>query len=308
MAATRHNEAEVQRDSPTSQKMRAGRLFLVSTPIGNLEDISLRAVRVLREARWVACEDTRQISKLLRHHGIAARLTSYHDHNERQRAPELLTAIERGEDVALVSDAGTPLVSDPGFRLVRAAIDRGIRVIPIPGPSALLAGLAASGLPCEEFMYAGFLPARRGERRRALERLRVEPRTIVLFEAPHRLAASLADAAEVLGDRPAAVGRELTKLYEEFRRGRLSELAAHFSATPPRGEITLVIGPPDASAPAADLQRERHAADDVTLAERVEQLVRAEGLARNAALKRAARERGLTRREAYRQLLDSPDA
>jgi 16S rRNA (cytidine1402-2'-O)-methyltransferase len=282
---------------------RPGRLFLVATPIGNLEDISLRAVRVLREARWVACEDTRQTAKLLRHHDITAQLVSYHDHNERQRAAELVGALELGEDVALVSDAGTPLVSDPGFRLVRAAIERGIRVVPLPGPSALLAGLAGSGLPCEEFLYAGFLPARRGERRRSLERLRAEQRTIVLFEAPHRLAASLSDAAEVLGDRPAAVARELTKLYEEFRRGRLSELAAHFSATPARGEITLVIGPPDEATKMPAATQAEAAAAATPLSKRVDQIVQSEGIARNAALKRAARERGITRREAYQQLL-----
>ena len=277
-------------------------LYLVATPIGNLEDITLRALRVLREARWVACEDTRRTAALLSHHGITARLVSYHEHNERQRTQELIASLERGESVALVTDAGTPLVSDPGFRLVSACIERGIRVVPLPGASALLAALAASGMPCDEILFAGFLPARRGERRRALERLRAEPRTLVLFETPHRLAASLADAAEILGDRRAAVGRELTKLYEEFRRGRLTELAAHFAATPARGEITLVIAPPENGAPAVSGEV-APAAHDVPLADRVAELMRDEALPRNAALKRAARERGLTRREAYRRLL-----
>jgi 16S rRNA (cytidine1402-2'-O)-methyltransferase len=277
-------------------------LYLVATPIGNLEDITLRALRIFREVRWIACEDTRRTTKLLQHYGIAARLVSYHEHNERQRAPELLAALECGESGALVTDAGTPLVSDPGFRLVTACIGRGIPVVPLPGPSAVLVALAGSGLPCNEFLFAGFLPARRAERHRALQRLRDEPRTIVLFEAPHRLAASLADAAEILGSRPAALGRELTKIYEEFRRGTLPELAASVSATPVRGEITLVIGPlaeratlPSASAPAS--------ASGMLLSARVNELVQAEGLSRNAALKRAARERGITRREAYRQLL-----
>jgi len=278
-------------------------LYLVATPIGNLEDITLRALRVLREARWVACEDTRRTAKLLQHHGITARLVSYHEHNERQRALELIASLERGESVALVTDAGTPLVSDPGFRLVSACIERGIRVVPLPGASALLAALSASGMPCDEILFAGFLPARRGERRRALERLRAEPRTLVLFEAPQRLAASLADAAQILGDRRAAVGRELTKLYEEFRRGPLTDLATFFSATPARGEITLVIGPPEKGAPhpSGDGPRMPH---DVSLADRVAELMRAEALPRNAALKRAARERGLNRREAYRRLLE----
>jgi len=276
-------------------------LYLVATPIGNLEDITLRALRVLREARWVACEDTRRTAALLSHHGITARLVSYHEHNERQRTQELIASLERGESVALVTDAGTPLVSDPGFRLVSACIERGIRVVPLPGASALLAALAASGMPCDEILFAGFLPARRGERRRALERLRAEPRTLVLFEAPHRLAASLADAAEILGDRRAAVGRELTKLYEEFRRGRLTDLASYFSATPARGEITLVIAAPEGGAPSSSegSPGEPH---EVPLADRVAELMRDEALPRNAALKRAARERGLTRREAYRRL------
>jgi len=277
-------------------------LYIVATPIGNLEDITVRALRILGEVRWVACEDTRRTSLLLRHHGISTRLISYHEHNERERAPELVAALERGESGALVTDAGTPLVSDPGFRLVTAAIARGIRVVPLPGASAVLAALAVSGLPCNEFLFGGFLPARRAERRRALERLRTEPRTIVLFEAPHRLASSIADAAEILGPRNASVARELTKVYEEIRRGLLPDLAAHFSSTAVRGEITLVIGPPGAlgeqvPATAAPVSRE------LTLSARVAELMRAEGLPRNAALKRAARERGLSRRDAYRLLL-----
>src|SRR5208282_2237740 len=298
----RNQPAAPAETSSPPQTSAPATLYLVATPIGNLEDITLRALRVLREARWVACEDTRRTAKLLRHHGITARLISYHEHNERQRTPELVALLECGETVALVTDAGTPLVSDPGFRLVCACIERGIRVVPLPGASALLAALSASGLPCEEVLFAGFLPARRGERRRALERLRAEARTLVLFEAPHRLAVSLVDAAEILGDRRAAVGRELTKLYEEFRRGRLTELAAQFAATPARGEITLVIGPPEAGAPPAP-GAEPRPPDIVSLSDRVAELMRAESLPRNAALKRAARERGLTRREAYRRLI-----
>jgi 16S rRNA (cytidine1402-2'-O)-methyltransferase len=285
-----------------------GTLWLAATPIGNLEDITLRTLRTLREARWVACEDTRRTAKLLAHHGISAPTISYHEHNERQRTPELLAALERGESVVLVTDAGTPLISDPGYRLVRAAIEHQVPVAPLPGPSAVLAALSASGLPCDEFLFAGFLPARRAERRRALERLRKEPRTVVLFEAPHRLAVSLADAAEILGPRNAAVGRELTKLYEQFARGTLAELAAQFSAAPVRGEITVVIGPASvAETETSSRGRGEEAAAAPgslpPLATRVEELMRMEGLARNAALKRAARERGMTRREAYSQLL-----
>jgi len=279
-----------------------GCLYLVATPIGNLEDITLRALRILRQAQWIACEDTRHTGTLLHHHGITARLVSYHEHNERTRAPELVAALERGEDVALVSDAGTPLISDPGFRLVAACIARGIRVSPLPGPAAVLAALAGSGLPCDEFLFAGFLPARRSARRRALERLRTESRTIVLFEAPHRLAASLADTAEILGPRRAAVARELTKIYEQFHRGSLPELAAHFAGVTVRGEITLVVGPPDQDSAAAPTGAATGRSSR-GLSERVEELMRCEGLSRNAALKRAAREWGLTRREAYRQLL-----
>jgi 16S rRNA (cytidine1402-2'-O)-methyltransferase len=279
-----------------------GCLYLVATPIGNLEDITLRAIRILREARWIACEDTRHTATLLQHHGITARLVSYHEHNERTRAPELVATLERGEDVALVSDAGTPLISDPGFRLVSACIARGIRVVPLPGPSAVLVALAGSGLSCNEFLFAGFLPARRAARRRALERVRAESRSIVFFEAPHRLAASLADAADILGPRRAAVARELTKIHEEFRRGSLPELAAQFAGVTVRGEITLVVGPPEgdfAPRPAGSSP----SISSLGLSARVAELMRSEGLSRNAALKRAARERGLSRRDAYRQLL-----
>lgn len=289
--------------SPSAPAAAAGLLYLVSTPIGNLEDITLRAVRVLGEVRWIACEDTRRTAKLLERHGITTPLVSYYEHNERQRTPELLAALERGESGALVTDAGTPLVSDPGFRLVAASIAHGLTVVPLPGPSAVLAALAASGLPCDEFLFAGFLPARGGERRRALERLRPEARTIVLFEAPHRLAASLADAAEILGPRPAVLARELTKVHEEFRRGTLAELAASARSGEARGEITLVIGPPAEGAATSASTAESGAAS-TPLSSRVAQLMEAEGLSRNAALKRAARERGIPRREAYRRLLE----
>jgi 16S rRNA (cytidine1402-2'-O)-methyltransferase len=298
MRGTRAKDTSTE---PT-QAATPGQLYVVATPIGNLEDITLRALRILREARWVACEDTRQTEKLLRRHGISARLLSCHEHNEKKRAAELVAALERGEDVALVTDAGTPLVSDPGFLLVRAAIEHRIRVVPVPGASAVLAALGASGIPCEEFVFAGFLPARRGERRRALEHLRAEARTIVLFEAPHRIAGSLADAAEILGERPAAVARELTKVYEEFRRGSLAQLAAQFSEAAPRGEITLIIGPPEKLVPPAP-GGPPAASQQASLAERVAELMIAEGLKRNEALKRVARERGLNRREAYRRLL-----
>jgi 16S rRNA (cytidine1402-2'-O)-methyltransferase len=283
---------------------KPGFLYLVATPIGNLEDITLRALRVLKEARRVACEDTRRTQKLLQHYGIEARLVSYHEHNEHSRTPELLALLERGEDVALVSDAGTPLISDPGYRLTTECIGRGIRVIPIPGPSSVMAALAAAGLPCEEFLFAGFLPARRGPRRKALERLRAEPRTIAFYEAPHRLADTLEDAATILGDRRAVVARELTKVYEEFARGTIRELAARFAANPARGEITLLIGPAPAEAPLPSSSNPGASVSPPAelLQDRVEQLIRAQGLDRKAALKQAARELGLSRRDAYKLL------
>jgi 16S rRNA (cytidine1402-2'-O)-methyltransferase len=276
-----------------------GCLFVVGTPIGNLEDISLRALRVLREADQIACEDTRHTRKLLEHYDIHRPLISYHEHNETTRAPELLAALELGAKIALVTDAGTPLVSDPGFHLVQLCVRHGIPVVPIPGPSALLAALCASGLPAEEFVFAGFLPSRQGERRRALERLRLEERTIVLYEAPHRAAESLEDALEILGDRPACLAREITKIHEEFQRGSLAQLAEQARSKPPRGEITLILGPPEAQL-AAKLQESAQ-----TMVQRVEELMRQANLDRKEALKLAARERGLTRRAAYEQMLEA---
>jgi 16S rRNA C1402 (ribose-2'-O) methylase RsmI len=194
--------------APVSSTAATGCLYLVGTPIGNLEDITLRALRVLREADQIAAEDTRHTLKLLQHYEIARPLVSYHEHNEMTRAPELLIALEQGAKIALVSDAGMPLVSDPGHRLVALCLRHQIPVVPVPGPSALLAALSASGLPNEEFLFVGFLPQRSGERRRALERLRIEDRTIIFYEAPHRIAECVADAREILGDRPACPARE----------------------------------------------------------------------------------------------------
>ncbi len=279
---------------------RSGCLYLVATPIGNLEDITLRALRILREADQIACEDTRHTQKLLTHYDIHKPLVSYHEHNEMTRAPELVVAMEQGQQIALVSDAGMPLVSDPGYRLVTLCLRHHIPVVPVPGPSALLASLSASGLPNEEFLFAGFLPSRSGERRRALERLRIEERTIILYEAPHRLDECLADALEILGDRPACLAREVTKLHEEFRRGKLSDLAASLEERPARGEITLLVGPPEANT-------SKLADTSQSLAERVDELIRQAKLDRKEALKLAAKERGLTRRAAYNQLLEEAD-
>jgi len=275
-------------------------LYLVATPIGNLEDITLRALRILKEVDQIACEDTRHTQKLLSHYNIQKPLVSYHEHNELTRAPELVVAMEQGAQIALVSDAGVPLVSDPGYRLVTLALRHHLPVIPIPGPSALLAALSASGLPNEEFLFAGFLPARSGERRRALERLRIEDRTIIFYEAPHRIQETLVDAHEILGDRPACLAREVTKIHEEFRRGSLAELAASVAEKPARGEITLLIGP----VPADEKSAQRDTAQ--SLADRVEELMRQAKLDRKEALKLAAKERGITKRAAYQALHLTP--
>ena len=271
----------------------------MGTPIGNLEDITLRALRILKEVDLIACEDTRHTQKLLNHYDIAKRLVSYHEHNEMTRSPELLIKLEDGAKVALVSDAGMPLVSDPGYRLVALCVRHKIPVVPIPGPSALLAALSGSGLPSEEFLFVGFLPQRSGERRRMLEHLRIEERTIILYEAPHRIAESIADAREILGDRPACIAREVTKLHEEFLRGKLSQLEESLAERPARGEITLVVGPPEASAVSGQADTSQ------SLSDRVEELIRQAKLDRKEALKLAAKERGISRRAAYDQLVDS---
>jgi 16S rRNA (cytidine1402-2'-O)-methyltransferase len=278
----------------TQPDAEAGCLYLVATPIGNLEDITLRALRVLKEVDVVACEDTRQTQKLLNHYGIRKRLVSYHEHNEMTRAPELVIELEQGARAALVSDSGTPAISDPGHRLVGLCLRHRIPVVPIPGPSALVAALAASGMPTEEFVFVGFLPSRAGERRKAMEGLATEPRTLVLYEAPHRLEETLKDALGILGSRPAVIAREVTKLHEEFLRGNLAELLEQIRRKPARGEMTLLIGP---GAPP------RPSTTQTSLNERIAEIMRERNVDRKAALKQAARERGLTKRDAYKQLL-----
>jgi 16S rRNA (cytidine1402-2'-O)-methyltransferase len=274
-----------------------GCLYLVATPIGNLEDISLRALRTLKEADIIACEDTRRTMKLLSHYDIHKPLESYHEHNEFTRAPQLVIELEQGAQIALVSDAGTPVVSDPGHHLIGLCLRHGIRVVPIPGASALVAALTASGMNTEEFTFLGFLPGRAGERRKALRKLEGETRTLVLYEAPHRLVETLEDAMEILGNRPAVVAREVTKLHEEFVRGHLDALLERLRKKPPRGEITLLIAPDDGKGAHAA------AGAQAPLAKRVEQIADERGVDHKAALKLAARERGLTKREAYKQWL-----
>ncbi len=274
----------------------AGILYLVATPIGNLADITYRAVETLRQTALVACEDTRQTRKLLDHYGIRGRLVSCHDHNEADRSEELLRRLEEGESVALVSDAGTPLVSDPGFRLVRKAVERGVRVVPIPGPSAAVAALCASGLETDRFLFGGFLPRKRGERRKLLEELGGVPATLIFYEAPHRLLDALEDIEAVLGGRPVVVAREVTKLHEEFLRGSAAEVRAELAQrSVVRGESTLLVGRGEAR------PGKRAAPEDL-----IEQRRRLEqgGMSRMEAIKRIAREHGLSKREAYRLARD----
>ena len=228
-----------------------GTLFIISTPIGNLEDITLRAVRLLREAGVIACEDTRQTRKLLDHFGISKPMLSYHDHNEASRSAELIERLNAGETVALVSDAGTPLVSDPGFKLVHEALAAGVKVTSIPGASAVLAALVIAGLPTDRFFFEGFLPHKSGPRRARLAELARIPGTLVFFESPRRIAETLQDCLAALGDREAAIARELAKVFETVRRGSTAELAAALAREePPKGEIVLLIAPPEAGAEA----------------------------------------------------------
>lgn len=273
-----------------------GTLYLVATPIGNLEDITLRALRVLKEVDLIACEDTRHTRKLLAAYQIAKPTTSYHEHNERERAAELIERLVSGANIALVSDAGTPLVSDPGFRLVTEAIEREIPVVPLPGPSAFVTALVASGVATAEFMFVGFLPARSLARRARLSELASYNVTLVIYESPHRIKESLKDALAILGDRKAVVARELTKMHEQFLRGTLAEVAASLDKTGVRGEIVLVIAPAEPDA-ATGAQTARSITEDV------DEIIEREGLDQKAALKRVARSRGLTKSDAYRQLV-----
>jgi 16S rRNA (cytidine1402-2'-O)-methyltransferase len=277
----------------------AGILYLVATPIGNLADITQRAVDTLRAVDIVACEDTRHTQKLLNHLGIKTRLVSYHEHNEDARADELITDLLSNCSVAVVSDAGTPAINDPGYRIVQRAISEAIEIVSIPGPSAVITALAVSGLATDAFFFGGFLPARKGERQRRLRELADIPATLIFYEAPHRLAASLLDCAAELGDRDAVVARELTKIHEQYSRGRLSELADQFSGSAVKGEIVLLI----------DRGREEISllSSTSTLTDRVVQL-EAAGIDRKAALKKAAREFGLSRSEAYRLLQNAKNS
>lgn len=269
-------------------------LYLVATPIGNLEDITLRAIRVLKQADLIACEDTRQTQKLLNHFGIATSTISYHEHNEASRAAELIEKLKQGARIAVVTDAGTPGISDPGFRLASLAIENNVPVIPIPGPVAFISALVASGLPAESFTFRGFLPPKSGGRRRALEQIRRSTQTDIFYEAPHRISEALEDIVAVLGaTRQIVIARELTKIHEEFLRGAATELLNTVKQRGElKGEIVLLIGPANTgeAAPESD-----------SISDRVAQIMREEKLEEKDALKKAAKERGISKSEAYRE-------
>jgi 16S rRNA (cytidine1402-2'-O)-methyltransferase len=269
----------------------SGTLYVVATPIGNLEDISPRAIRILGEVDLIACEDTRHTRKLLDRYGISRPMVSYHEHNEQPRATELIADLQAGKNIALVSDAGTPLIADPGYRLVEQARQQGLTVIPIPGACAFIAALSASGLPTDSFLFHGFLPAKQGQRRKLLTELKALPSTLVFYEAPHRILEMLEDIAATLGERRVVLARELTKIHEEFLRGTPAELQSALGERPSmKGEFTVMVARGETSEP-----------DDTPLDEAVEKLV-ASGVPRMEAFKTVARQRGLSKREVYKKL------
>ena len=278
-----------------------GTLYIVATPIGNLEDITLRALRILKEVDLIAAEDTRHTKKLLTHYGIQKPLTSYHEHNEKTKSSQLIHRLKEGCRVALVSDAGTPLISDPGFRLVQEAIRAEAQVIPVPGPSALTAVLSACGLPTDSFAFEGFLPAKKAQRRKFLTGLREEERTLVFYEVPHRVQESLRDILEILGDREIVLGREVTKMHEEFLRGSVSQLISDTGSREWRGEITVVVGA------RADSDRDRDTEKDRGREIRVEiHKLRAEGMRVKEIAEILGERFSMSKREVYRLALERP--
>jgi 16S rRNA (cytidine1402-2'-O)-methyltransferase len=268
-----------------------GTLYVVATPIGNLEDITYRAVRILKQVDLVAAEDTRHSRKLFAHFGIHKPLVSYHDHNEQQRQEELLLRLRAGENIALISDAGTPCIADPGYRLIASCHAAGITVVPIPGPSAIITALSAAGVSTERFAFEGYLPQRTKARGYLLRQLNGEQRTLVFYEAPHRLAATLADLVDIMGaERPLVVARELTKLYEEFFRGTAAEALTRFTQEPARGELVLII-PPSSQGPQMNVR------------DALRKLLNESDLSRREAVKLIAKEYGLSGSDVYRESL-----
>lgn len=269
--------------------MSSGTLYVVATPIGNLEDITLRALRILKEVDLIAAEDTRHTKKLLAHYGLSTPLTSYYDQIEASKAPTLIVQLQAGKTIALVSDAGTPAISDPGYRLVKGAGEAGITVVPIPGPSTLTALLSIGGLPTDRFAFEGFLPAKKGRRQKALERLTHEERTLIFFESPHRLAETLIDLEQICGDRQVVIGRELTKMFEEVLRGKVSELRAQVQDREIKGEVALLV---------AGWNREEEPSAARPLAEEIREL-QAEGLSLKEIAEVLGKRHGIPKREVY---------
>ena len=271
-----------------------GTLYVVGTPIGNLEDMTFRAVRILQTVDLIAAEDTRHTGKLLQHFQVTAPQASYHNHNHHSRIPDLLKRLSQGKVIALVTDAGMPGISDPGYELVKACIEAGITVVPIPGPSAAITALSASGLPTDQFVFEGFLPAKGQERRDRIAAIQTESRTLIFYEAPHRLRQTLQDLADVLGEeRQLVLARELTKLHEEFRRGKIADAISHYSEREPQGEYTLVVAglpPVKPQLSAAELKAE------------LQQLI-AQGISRSQASRQVAKATSLPRREVYKLAL-----
>lgn len=298
-------EKTLHADRPNQSTLAPG-LYLVGTPIGNLEDITIRALRVLKEADVIACEDTRHTQKLLNHYGIATRTTSYHEHNEMTRAPELAVELEQGARIALVSDAGMPGISDPGFRLISLAIRHHVPVVPIPGASAFLAALIASGLATDSFRFSGFLPAKRGRRRQLLESIQASPRTQVFYEAPHRVKEAVEDIVEVLGaERQVVLAREVTKIHEEFLRGTSVEVLGELKSRGAiKGEITLLLAKADEGAAREETGHSLRtgAPTRPTIRQRMTEIMAEQPLDEKTALKQVAKERGISKSEAYREL------
>ncbi len=282
-------------ESNSGGERKNGTLYLCATPIGNLEDMTYRAVRVLGEVPLIAAEDTRRTRQLLTHFGLSTRLVSYHEHNKEEKGPRLIAWLEEGNDLACVSDAGLPGIADPGTRLAADAVAAGIRVVPLPGANAALSALIASGLDTERFSFVGFLPRTKEKRRERLSEISGREDTLIFYEAPHRLAETMKAILDALGDRPAAIARELTKKFEEFRRGRLSELLAWCGETPPRGEFVLVVGGAEEKTEAVPAAPE----DAVELA----RTLAARGMAKKEAIREAARRTGLSRRDVYQAVL-----
>lgn len=291
------NSGKAGNNSHSQAEPSTGTLYVIGTPIGNLEDITLRALRILKEVDQIACEDTRQTQKLLNHYDIHKRTVSYHEHNEMTRAPELILELEKGSSIALVTDAGMPGISDPGYRLITLAIRHHIRVVPIPGASAFLSALVASGLPTDSFRFSAFLPAKRGQRRELLESIKESPRTQIFYEAPHRILETLEDIVELLGpSRHVVIAREVTKLHEEFLRGLAASVFEQVKERGElKGEITLLIGKTE-EVPGAVKPAPRN------IRRRLNDIMTAESLDEKAALKLVAKELGISKSEAYREL------